>query len=173
LVLGLISTPDSPIAAYIVLVFINGFLAGAQINYALAHVLHLTEPDTHFIVTALIGTFRGFSGSFGSAIGGGIFIRALKSSLHQRFDDAGLLPEKEDLLRRLVGSPALVSKLEGKEQHMAVKSYEEAIWTLFVAGVIISAVMVVVQAATGWKGPSEKKVDQEDGNTEESTETES
>ena len=46
-------------------VFLNGLATGGALNYTLAHLLHLSHKDTHYITTSLLGTFRGFGGSFG------------------------------------------------------------------------------------------------------------
>merc|ERR1711957_332185 len=89
-ILAFISTPTSPWALYVVMVFLNGLVTGAATNYALVHLLHLTLPEVHPIVISLLATFRGFSGSFGSAIGGGYFIRVLHKSLDDGFAKSGL-----------------------------------------------------------------------------------
>ena len=128
--------------------------AGATLNYTLAHVLHLTLPQTHFIVTSLLATFRGFAGSFGSAVGGGIFTRILKTSLHNGFRGNGF-GEKRELIRRLIGSPALVQRLDGIEREIAITSYSKAIQGLLFSGVGLGVVMVLVQAATGWAEPKQ------------------
>ncbi|KAI1483123.1 MFS general substrate transporter [Daldinia eschscholtzii] len=165
-VLSLVSTPDIPIAVYIGVVFFNGLFTGAALNYTLAHLLHLTLPDTHYIATSLLGTFRGFAGSFGSAIGGGIFSRTLRESLKHGFEaiDGPEGPkDRSDLIRKLIGSPALVFNggLGPKEQEIAVQGYVDGLKVLFQAAVVLSIVVTVVQAATGWKGPGDKKKYQE------------
>jgi hypothetical protein len=157
-VLALISTPSSPWAAYVLMVFLNGLITGAALNYALVHLLHLTHADVHPIVISLLATFRGFAGSFGSAIGGGVFGRVLHKSLKDGFSNAGLA-HRGDLIRRLLGSPALVSKLEGKDKTVAVGAYQDAFKVLFLSAVGLSVVVVLVQAATGWKEPPKKEVD--------------
>lgn len=170
-VLSLASTPDIPIALYVAVVFLNGLFTGAALNYTLAHLLHLTPPDTHYVATSLLGTFRGFAGSFGSAIGGGIFARTLRESLGRGFgalDGGGPPPDggegRDELIRRLVGSPALVysGELDGRERHVAVQGYVDALKVLFQAAVVLSVVVLVAQAATGWRGPDDKVKDQED-----------
>lgn len=153
LMLALISKPTTPAALYVVCTFLNGFCVGASLNYTLAHVLHLTLPETHFIVTSLLATFRGFAGSFGSAVGGGVFGRALKTSLEKGFAGRGM-PGREDLVRRLMGSPALVAGLTGVEREVAIEGYVDALRSLFLAGVGLSVLMILVQAGTGWKAPS-------------------
>ena len=84
-------------------------------NYTLAHVLHLTVPVTHLIVIPLNAMFRGMSGSFGSAISGGLFARVLRSTLESDFADHGL-KGKESLVRQLLGTPTLVKSLVGVER---------------------------------------------------------
>lgn len=108
-------------------------------------------PETHFVLTSLVATFRGFAGSFGSAIGGGVFARLLADSLARNFAERGIAG-KQELVRRLLGSPALVARLSGVEQAVAIKGYEDALRGLFVAAVVLGAVTAVVQAGTGWRG---------------------
>lgn len=163
--LSLASTPDIPIALYVAIVFVNGLFTGAALNYTLAHLLHLTPPDTHYVATSLLGTFRGFAGSFGSAIGGGIFARTLRESLEKGFGaidepDAG----RAELIRKLIGSPALVYSggLDAAERQVAVQGYVDALKVLFQAAVVLSVVVSVVQAATGWRGPDDKVKDREE-----------
>jgi len=139
-------------------------------NYTLAHVLHLTLPETHFIVTALIATFRGFAGSFGSAVGGGIFGRALSASLRDGFKQRGMHDEG-DLIRRLMGSPALVSMLKGAEKEVAVQGYLDAIKALWLAAAGMATLTIFIQAATGWRGPK-KGADEEGVEAEEALEEE-
>ncbi|PSS27452.1 hypothetical protein M430DRAFT_79706, partial [Amorphotheca resinae ATCC 22711] len=108
LLISQISNPSTLPAFYFLAVFINGCCTGAALNYTLAHLLHQTPPSTHFISISLLATFRGFAGSFGSAIGGGLFVRLLKSGLEEGFEQHGGLEGREELVRRLLGSPALV-----------------------------------------------------------------
>ncbi|KAF2820619.1 MFS general substrate transporter [Ophiobolus disseminans] len=169
-VLAFISTPDSPWTGYVIIVFFNGFITGAAMNYALVHLLHLTHDDVHPIVISLLATFRGFAGSFGSAIGGGLFGRVLQKSLKSGFADAGLT-HRGELIRKLLGSPALVNKLEGVEKTIAVASYEDAFKALFLSAAALSAAMVILQACTGWKAPAkvdEQRLDEEEVEGEES-----
>jgi hypothetical protein len=154
-VIALISTPTSPMALYMCLVFLNGLITGAALNYTLVHLLHLTLPEVHPIIISLLATFRGFAGSFGSAIGGGLFGRVLHRSLVDGFADAGL-KHREDLVRRLLGSPALVGKLEGTEKTVAVDAYQDAIKALFFAATGLAVAVTLVQALTGWKKPVPK-----------------
>ncbi|KAI1211500.1 MFS general substrate transporter [Annulohypoxylon truncatum] len=162
-VLSLASTPDVPIAVYVVVVFLNGLFTGAALNYTLAHLLHLTPPETHYVATSLLGTFRGFAGSFGSAIGGGIFARTLRESLEKGFEGIDGDPgrDRAELIRKLIGSPALVYNggLGAREHEIAVQGYAGAIKVLFQAAVVLSVIVLVVQAATGWKGPADKVKD--------------
>lgn len=154
--LAFISTPWSPWGLYVTIVFINGFVTGATTNYALVHLLHLTLPEVHPVVISLLATFRGFAGSFGSAIGGGFFVRVLRKSLTDGFAREGL-QHREDLTRRLLGSPALVTKLEGAEKTVAVGAYQDAIKALFLGAVGLSIVVTFVQAGAGWKEPTKKE----------------
>jgi hypothetical protein len=155
LLLGVVSTPETPVALYVAATFINGLITGAALNYTLAHLLHLTAPSTHFVATSLLGTFRGFAGSFGSAVGGGIFTRVLGRTLEQGFDNKGL-KGRENLIRRLLGSPALVAGLTGVEKEVALIGYEKALKSLFWAAAGMTVVTVVIQAGTGWKAGKEQ-----------------
>jgi hypothetical protein len=100
-------------------------------------------------------TFRGFAGSFGSAIGGGLFIRVLKRALEKGFEENGGLKSRKNLVRRLLGIPALVRTLKGDEKVVAVIGYTTAFRALFLAGAGLAAAMVFVQAGTGWATPKE------------------
>jgi MFS family permease len=152
--LAMLSTHDSNKWLYVLDVLVSGALTGAALNYNLAHVLHLTPKNTHYVATSLLATFRGFSGSFGSAIGGGMFSRTLYNSLTRQFAERGI--KNEELVIRLLGSPALVGSLEGVQKEVAVKGYEEALKMLFLSGAGLAALMVFVQAGTGWKGAGEE-----------------
>lgn len=154
------STHDGSVVLYVAIVFVNGFVTGAALNYTLAHVLHLTPTGTHYVATSLLATFRGFAGSFASAIGGGLFTRVLKESLTRQFGEHGLA--REDLVRRLLGSPALVPGLNGLEREVAVQGYQEALRALWLAAAGLAALMVIVQAGTGWKGANEDKIVEEE-----------
>jgi len=153
LVLAFISTEHSSWSLYVLMVFCNGALAGAALNYALVHLLHLTVPEVHPIVLSLLATFRGFAGSFGSAIGGGLFGRVLRKSLTDGFAEAGL-QDRGDLVRRLLGSPALVGTLRGKEKEIAVQAYESGFKALFLGAVGLAVVVSLLQAATGRRAPT-------------------
>jgi len=135
-------------------------------NYTLAHVLHLTHKRNHFIATALTATSRGFASSFGSAVGGGIFGRALLVTLRKGFEDRNLTG-KDDLVKNLLSRPALVSGLTGDEREIALEGYAAALKTLFTAGAVLALLAVVVQAGTGWKAGAD---DDRIGNDDESTE---
>ncbi|CZS90276.1 related to putative multidrug transporter [Rhynchosporium agropyri] len=156
--LSQIANPATPASLFLLNVFVNGICVGASLAYTLAHLLHLTPPSTHFISTSLLSTFRGFAGSFGSAIGGGLFVRVLKTTLEKGFQENGGLAGREDLVRRLLGSPALVQTLKGVEKHIAVVGYVGGLKQLFVAGAALALLMVLVQAGVGWKGAEEAKV---------------
>ncbi|KAI1438461.1 major facilitator superfamily domain-containing protein [Xylaria sp. CBS 124048] len=172
--LSIFSTKDSPFPLYVAIVFLNGLFTGAAINYTLAHLLHLTLPEAHYVATGLIGTFRGFAGSFGSAIGGGIFVRALRGSLERglrELDGGGsgeLSPDREALVRKLIGSPLMVyhGGLSGPEQEVAARGYSDGLRVLFQAAVVLAVAVIVLQAATGWRGPAEGaryREDEEEG----------
>ena len=93
-------------------------------------------------------------------------MRILSRELEDGFAEAGL-KHQEDLVRRLMGSPALVSGLEGKEREVAVGAYVAGIRALFLAAMGLAVVMVFIQAGTGWKGVAkegemgEREVDEE------------
>lgn len=156
LVIAHISTSTSPWGLYVIMVFLNGLITGAATNYALVHLLHLTLPDVHPIVISLLATFRGFAGSFGSAIGGGYFVRVLQKSLNDEFARAGL-EDRSGLTRRLLGSPALVNELEGMEKVVAVRSYENALRALYLGAMGLSVVVAGAQAGTGWQEPTKEE----------------
>ena len=103
-----------------------------------------------------MATFRGFGGSFGSAIGGGLFTRILRDRLEKGFEENGGLAGREDLVRKLLGGPALVKSLQGSERAVAVESYTESLEGLLLAGAGLALVMVCMQAGTGWKHGAEK-----------------
>jgi hypothetical protein len=151
LLLSQISVPETPAPWYLLSVFVNGLCIGSALNYTLAHLLHLTPPSTHFISTSLLTTFRGFAGSFGAAIGGGVFVRVLKSTLETGFEEHGGLAGREELVRKLLGSPDLVKTLKGWEKKIAVGAYVAALSNLFLSSVAIAVIVVFIQAGTGWK----------------------
>lgn len=114
----------------------------------------------------MLATFRGFAGSFGSAIGGGLFTRTLDSTLTSRFAERGI--KNDALVRKLLGSPALVGSLSGVEHEVAVTSYEESLKTLWLAMAGVAVLMVFVQAGTGWRGHWTEKVVKSESSTDES-----
>jgi hypothetical protein len=150
------STTDSPVVIYIGTTFLNGLFSGALMNYTLSHLLHLTNPDVHYIITALVAMSRGFAGSFGSAVGGGFFARVLKSSLETGFTSHNL-PQQPELVRKLLGSPTLVTHLVGAERLVAIESYTHAVRMLFLAGSIVALGATVVQAGVGWTSDVDKR----------------
>lgn len=160
--LGQLSKENTPVWLYVVTTFANGVCTGAALNYTLAHLLHLTFPETHFIVSSLLGTFRGFAGSLGSAVGGGVFARLLRAKLESGFAERGLVG-KEELVRKLLGSPALVGTLVGEEREVAVVGYVTAIRGLFVAGSVLAVTVIFLQAGTGWRAPVEAQIVQAPG----------
>ena len=159
-VVAQLSTSGSEIWVYVIALFANGFSTGAALNYTLAHVLHLTIPITHVIVIPLISMFRGMSGSFGSAISGGLFARVLRSTLKADFKYRGF-KGKEQLIRQLLGTPALVNSLHGAEKEVAVDGYTTAVKTLFVSGSILALIAAAFQAGTGWTAPKAETEDDE------------
>ncbi|KAE9378132.1 MFS general substrate transporter [Stipitochalara longipes BDJ] len=165
-VLSQISNENTPAALYLLAVLANGLCIGASLNYSLAHILHLTPPSTHFMAASLLTTFRAFAGSFGSAIGGGLFVRVLKARLQSGFAEHGGLEGREELVRKLLGSPTLVQTLTGVEKRIAVKSYVGSLSQLLVAAGGLALFMVFVQAATGWKAGKDE-ADETGNDTEE------
>ncbi|WPH00117.1 Hypothetical protein R9X50_00294000 [Acrodontium crateriforme] len=149
--LAFLTTRHSAVAVVILDITICGAVTGAALNYVLAHLLHLTPRDTHYVTTSLLSTFRGFAGSFGSAVYGGIFTRTLHQSLTTRFADAGLR-HRQDLVRRLLGSPNLVKELKDVEKKIAVAGYEDALRVLYLSAAALAALMLLLQAGTGCKG---------------------
>ncbi|PMD44375.1 MFS general substrate transporter [Hyaloscypha variabilis F] len=165
-VLSEISNEHTAAPLYLLAVLANGLCIGASLNYSLAHILHLTPPSTHFMAASLLTTFRAFAGSFGSAIGGGLFVRVLKARLETGFAENGGLEGREELVRKLLGSPALVQVLTGMEKKIAVESYVGSLNQLFAAAGGLALVMVFVQAGTGWKAGKDE-VDETGNDTDE------
>lgn len=138
---------------------LHGAATGASLNYTLVHLLHVTPPATHFIATSVVAMTRGFAGSFGSAIGGGIFVRVLRAALERGFTSRGVRGQGE-LVRKLLGSPRLVAELEGVERIVAVEGYQTAVRSLFLVGAGLAVVATVLQAFTGWTEPGGGKVEE-------------
>lgn len=165
--LSLTSNAGSPAWLYVTIICLNGFCTGAALNYTLAHILHLATPDTHFIATSLLATFRGFAGSFGTAIGGGIFTRSLKGHLTAGFErldgTVDLSPRRVTLIRRLLGSPNIVFNgyLSDAEREVAVKGYEAAFSVLYTSAAALVVLVLSVQACTGWTAPSNQEGEEE------------
>jgi hypothetical protein len=165
--LSIVGTSDSPAWMFVLAVVLNGLSTGASLNYTLAHLLHLSHTETQFITTSLLGTFRGFGGSFGTAIGGGIFYRVLRGFLVDGFSDLDgtdlLSPAREELVKKLIGSPALVFNggLNGPEHHIAVEGYAGASRATWKAAAALGILVMIIQAATGWNAPvTEEEVDE-------------
>lgn len=165
--LSFTSNAATPAWLYVAAVFLNGFCTGAALNYTLAHLLHLSAPETHFIATSLLATFRGFAGSFGTAIGGGIFMRTLRDSLARGFEALDgsdeLSPGRATLISRLIGSPALVfnGDLSAAEKVVAIQGYEVALRVMYQAAVGLVVIVVFVQAGTGWSAPATEDEEEE------------
>jgi len=149
-----IATPDSNVWIFVLALFVNGLLTGALLNYTLVHVLYLTHKNTHVIVLPLNAMFRSLSGSFGSSIAGGVFLRTLRAKLEEDFKNAGL-HGKGNLIDRLVGTPALVKSLMGIDKDIALDGYVTALKALFLVGAGLAVVMALFQAGTGWTAPKE------------------
>ncbi|KAI8718633.1 MFS domain-containing protein [Fusarium sp. LHS14.1] len=160
--LSLAGTAELPVVVFILVVFVNGMATGGVLNYTLAHALHLSHDDTQYIATSLIATFRGFGGSFGTAIGGGIFYRLLRSDLVSGFLqlDGGdeLSHDRQSLVSNLLSSPGLVhgGDLSMAEREIAIQSYAGASRGVWTAAAVLGLVVVAIQAATGWTSPSEE-----------------
>lgn len=159
------STAACPAWVYILAIFANGLCTGAALNYTLAHTLHLTRPgETQFVAASLLSTFRGFAGSFGTAIGGGVFGRTLRSQLAEgfgRLDGGGgfggpLSPERERLINKLIGSPAFVfgGDLSPLERVVAIQGYESSLGVLYKLAAGVAVLVVIVQAGSGWTAPA-------------------
>ncbi|KFY27584.1 hypothetical protein V491_00836, partial [Pseudogymnoascus sp. VKM F-3775] len=145
--LAFIATPSSPTPLIIATTALLGLSTGAAITYTLAHLLHLTTPPTHFIATSLITTFRGFAGSFGTAIGGGLFVRVLRRSVERGFSEIGV--RKPELVEELLRSPVTVGGLQGLEAEVARSGYVEALRTVWFSAAAVAGMVVFVQAAAG------------------------
>lgn len=164
---SLASTAASPAWLYVLLVFLNGLCTGSALNYTLAHLLHLAAPETHYVSTGLLATFRGFAGSFGTSIGGGIFMRELRGRLTAGFEaldgTADLSPARATLIKRLVGSPNLVQSgiLSEAERAVAVEGYEVALRVMYTSAVALMVLVLFVQAGTGWTEPSPQESEAE------------
>lgn len=156
--LSFASTAAADARVYIAVVFLNGLATGAALNYTLAHMLHLAEPKNHFIATSLLTTFRGFAGSFGTSIGGGVFVRTLRGVLSkgfERLDGEGLSRGRLELVTKLIGSPALVhgGDLSDAERAVAIAGYEAALRVLYQGAAAVCVLVLVIQSATGWAAP--------------------
>ena len=157
-----LSAPSSNIYLYLGVLFVNGAIVGSLLNYSLAHVLHLTLPATHMIVIPLNAMFRSLSGSFGSSVSGGLFLRTLQKALTQGYADRGILEGKERLIRQLVGTPILVQRLTGVDKEVALFGYEQAFKTIYTAGGVLAIFMLLVQSGTGWTAPEVVKDEEDD-----------
>ena len=146
----------TPPWTFVAAIVANGAAAGAALNYALHHALFLCPAPARFVAAALLASFRGFAGTFGSALGGALFARRLRALLVAGFAERGVEPG-EALVRRLVGSPRAVRALVGAEREVAVAAYAGALRGLFGAAAGLAAAVVLVQAGTGWTAPAEEE----------------
>ncbi|KAL1891563.1 hypothetical protein Cpir12675_004935 [Ceratocystis pirilliformis] len=149
---------SSPSWLFVLYVFLNGLATGGGVNYTLAHMLHLTSPDVHFVSTSLLGMFRGFGGSFGTAIGGGYFMRLLKSLLTEEFArlDGGVMsPRHEDLVVKLAGRPSYVfdGGLSANEEIIARSGYAAALQQTWRMAALVGLTSIVLQGMCGWRAP--------------------
>lgn len=149
LVFSQISTAHPKAGLYIATAFVNGIITGATLNYGYAHLLHISHPKQHSIVTSLVAMFRGFAGSFGSSIGGGIFRRTLKANLEVGFEGQEF-EGKDKLIRQLLGSPVLARSLHGEQREIAKYSYAAATSTLFLTACALVLGVCILQACAGW-----------------------
>lgn len=154
-------TPQSPIWLLIIILFCNGFIVGALLNYSLAHLLYLTPADQHVIVIPFNATFRSFSGSFGSAIAGGYFLRTLYDELDARLKTLGV-EDRTEMVKKLLGSPLLVHKLAGATKEAAIEGYSAALAKMFMASVVLALMMLAVQAGVGWRPQVKNEQDVEE-----------
>ncbi|VUC36948.1 unnamed protein product [Clonostachys rosea] len=165
--LSLCTYPNSSTPAIAAIVLGSGLVTGAAINYTLAHLLHHSHDGTQYITTSLLGTFRGFGGAFGTAIGGGIFNRVLRSHLTDGFrsvdGDDSLTPAKKWLIEQLLGAPELVygSALSPEDRAVAIDSYASSIRIVFQAATVLGVIVLVFQAGTGWTPPGREEKEDE------------
>ena len=161
--LSVVATPAYSVTVFVIIVFVSGFATGAFLNYTLAHIIHLSPKNTEYVTTSLMGTFRGFGGSFGTSIGGGIFYRVLRSSLTSGFlalDGTDELDsDRKHLVSRLLGTPTLVfhGGLSSGEQDVAIQGYVAASRGVWQAAAALALLMIIAQAATGWTAPKHEK----------------
>jgi hypothetical protein len=59
--------------------------------------------------------------------------------------------ERRELVRKLLGSPALVGTLDGIEKQIAVDAYVAGLRALWIGATVVALVMIGVQAGTGWE----------------------
>jgi hypothetical protein len=165
--LSVVATPDYSVTAFVVVVFVSGFATGAFLNYTLAHIIHLSPRNTEYVTTSLMGTFRGFGGSFGTSLGGGVFYRILRSSLTSGFRalDGGseLEPSRKQLVSRLMGAPSLVfhGNLKSEEKAVAIRGYTVASQGVWQAAAALAILMLIVQAGTGWTAPKQREEEED------------
>jgi hypothetical protein len=154
-----LTNPDLPAWSFMLTTLANGLCTGATLNYTLIHVLHLTPLSTHFIISSLMTTFRGFGASFGSAVGGGVFARGLSRAFRDGCAARGLVVD-EDLLEQVLGSPVLVGQLQGEWHEVAKEAYVGGLNALWIFSCIVALAAVFLQAGTGWKGIGDRERDE-------------
>ncbi|KAL5594393.1 hypothetical protein BROUX41_001328 [Berkeleyomyces rouxiae] len=168
-------TISSPVWLFVLYVFLNGLATGGGMNYTLAHMLHLTTPDVHFVSTSLLGMFRGFGGSFGTAIGGGYFMRLIKSIITKDFErlDGGVLSEAhKEMIVKLAARPEFVfdGGLSPAEQIIARNGYAAALQQTWRVAALIGVGAIILQAMCGWKAPAESNESTVDADNDDDTE---
>ncbi|KKA26970.1 hypothetical protein TD95_004061 [Thielaviopsis punctulata] len=156
-----VAAGGGPQWVFVAAVFANGLATGGGMNYSFAHMLHVSAPSVHFITTSLLGTFRGFGGSFGTAIGGGYFLRLLADKMAREFarldGGAELSPERRDLITRLAGRPGAVfaGDLTAAETEIARGAYADALARLWMMAAGLGVCAVLLQALCGWNEAGE------------------
>jgi hypothetical protein len=165
-----VSTATSSAAVYVSLLVVNGVATGAALQYTLAHLLYVapSSPKEQYTASSLFGTFRGFAGSFGTAIGGGFVKRRLQETLSTGFRHLdggdGQSEARKQLISRLIGSPSLVFSggLTDAERSVAVHGYEATLKDLYQAAALVCVLVLFIQAGTG-RGESKAEPEPEPG----------
>ncbi|CAI4212253.1 unnamed protein product [Parascedosporium putredinis] len=136
----------------------------STVGYPNTPAVIMALAGTQFITTSLMGTVRGFGGSFGTAIGGGVFYRLLRAALERGYADLdgthdGLTKERAELVRKLLGSPNHVFSggLGLEERQVAIEGYAGASRATWAAAAGLGLVVVFIQLGTGWTSPEREK----------------